>query len=94
MPQIPVGIRDRKKSVMHLFPQGMPNNVEKRETCKPTLQSNVKCCEQGTHRAPKSTSQDHLDRSLGCVLRGVNCGEQCDRVSSMGRIEGRKYKSR
>lgn len=61
MPQIPVGIRDRKKSVMHLFPQGMPNNVEKRETCKPTLQSNVKCCEQGTHRAPKSTSQDHLD---------------------------------
>lgn len=31
--------------------------------------------------------------SLGCVLGGVNCGEQCDRVSSMGRIEGRKYKS-
>ena len=60
-----------KKGVIHLFSQEIPNNVEKRETRTPTLQSNVKLCEQGTHRA----QQAQQSRPLGSTGQGRHSSE-------------------
>lgn len=60
-----------KKRSDNLFSQGIPNNVEKGETRTPTLQSNVKLCEQGTHRA--QTAQQ--SRPLGSMGQGRHSSE-------------------
>ena len=57
--------------MIHLFSQGIPNNVEKRETGTPTLQSNVKLCEQGTHGAQKAQKSRPLGSGEALVRGGI-----------------------